>query len=215
MNPTPPQVAEALSAYTPMELPALPGRTNHLKAGVMIPIVWDPEPRVLLTLRPQTMRRHGGEVCFPGGRPEAADEDLWDTACREAKEELGIQGARCLGLLTAMPVYTSDFRLFPHVAEVPAGPLVPDPEEVAEVLPVAFATLYGLPHIDGIPYGGHGVMDHSPVFMVGGSPVFGATAHSLWELLYVLAPVFGCELPPFQAGRWRWQDLLVVPRRRG
>ena len=64
MTATPDQVASALAAYTPQRLPALPGRTNHLKAGVMIPIVWDPSPRVVLTLRPQALRRHGGEVWF-------------------------------------------------------------------------------------------------------------------------------------------------------
>jgi 8-oxo-dGTP pyrophosphatase MutT (NUDIX family) len=47
---------------------------------------------VLLTLRPETMSSHAGQVAFPGGRIEAGETAL-DAALREASEEVGVDPA--------------------------------------------------------------------------------------------------------------------------
>ncbi|PIO63176.1 hypothetical protein TELCIR_15238 [Teladorsagia circumcincta] len=55
-------------------------------AGVMILLDGTPEEyRVFLCIRSDEMRRHPGEVCFPGGMRDA-DENLQETAIREAEE---------------------------------------------------------------------------------------------------------------------------------
>jgi 8-oxo-dGTP pyrophosphatase MutT (NUDIX family) len=206
--PTPARVAEALSRHPWRDLPPLPGRTNHLPAGVLIPLVWDPEPVAIVTLRASGLRRHAGEVSFPGGRPEPTDPDLEATALREAREEMGIDQARILGRLSSMPLYTSDFRLVPFVAEIPAGPLRPDPGEVARVMRIPLREVLEQPYLDGIAYEWEGRIDHSPVFVPGGHPMFGATAHTFYELLQVLAPLFGVRVPPLRGGRFTWEDFL-------
>lgn len=212
--PSPQAIALALAAYSPVEVPALPGRTNHLRAGVLVPLVWDPRPTVLLTLRAPTIR-HGGEVSFPGGRPEPQDASLEATALREAREELGIGAARVLGRLSSMPVYTSDHRLEPFVAELDADePLSASDAEVARVLRVELAALLARQHIDALSWHDDGFEHLSPVFCVdtpedGELAVYGATAHTLWELLGVVAPLFQSGLPELRAGRFEWRDLVA------
>ena len=188
--------------------PALPGRTNHRLAGVLVPITWDPRPRAVLTLRAAHLSRHGGEVCFPGGRPDEGDADLWATATREAAEELALRGARRLGRLSSFPLYTSDFRLEPFVAEAPIQDYQPEPGEVAEVLMADLAGLLAQEAHDAIPYRTEGGTRLSPVFELEGHVCFGATAHALHELLEVFARAAGAELPPLVSGRFQWGDLL-------
>ena len=48
---------------------------------------------VVLTRRRADLRRHAGEISFPGGRRDPRDHDLLDTALREAQEEIGLRPA--------------------------------------------------------------------------------------------------------------------------
>jgi len=198
----------ALAAHEPREIPALPGRTNHLGAGVLVPIVWGERPTVLAILRPDAMRLHPGEVAFPGGRRDPEDTDLRETALREANEELGIEGAEVLGRLSAAPLYTSDYRLVPEVALVP-DQLRPNPAEVAEVLRYDLLAILDVPAIPAIPWTWEGRPHLSPVFPLGEHLMFGGTAYVFAELLEVVAPALGRTVPPRRASdRYRWEDLL-------
>lgn len=203
-------VAACLARHRPGRHPALPSRTNHLEAGVLVPLVWgEAGPDVLLTVRAAGLRRNPGQVCFPGGRPEASDPDLEATARREAREELGIEAGPLLGRLSSIPLYTSDFRLEPFVAEVEDGPLRPSPGEVARVLRTPLAALLARPRIDAVPFhlpDGRDLL--SPVFALEGTLVVGATAHALLELLEVVAPAFGRATPPLVPGRYGVSDVL-------
>lgn len=191
--------------------PALPGRTNHLPAGVLVPIIWDPAPTVLVTLRPDHLRSHGGEYCFPGGQPEPEDADIEATARREAHEELGLQSVRILGRLCSMPLYTSDYRLEPFVALVDENELTPDPSEVAAVRRVRLDELVARETHGGIgyEYGEHrGV---SPVFKFGDRWLYGATAMTFWELVVLAAPLFGHRPPELVASGLTFQDVYFKP----
>ena len=60
-------------------------------AAVLVPIVGHAgAPTILLTKRTDHLRDHAGQVSFPGGRVEMADEGPVDTALRETDEEVGI-----------------------------------------------------------------------------------------------------------------------------
>src|SRR3954468_9596127 len=59
-------------------------------AAVLVAIVERPEPTVILTLRPETMRKHPGQISFPGGRIDPGDDGPIAAALREAEEEIGL-----------------------------------------------------------------------------------------------------------------------------
>jgi len=209
MLPSPDDLARALSAYDVVDLPPIPGQSNHLGTGVLVPLVWTGDDiECLVTLRPARMRQHAGEVCFPGGRPDPGDADLAATALREADEELGIRGARVLGRLSSMPLYTSNYRLFPTVAAVGDAPLAPSPDEVARVFRLSLRGWLARPAWDGIPFTWQDRRMVSPIFPLEGCVMYGGTAHVFWELLRVAGPLMGQPIPPFQAGRYAWADLI-------
>jgi 8-oxo-dGTP pyrophosphatase MutT (NUDIX family) len=97
---------------------------------------------VLFTRRADHMRRHAGQIAFPGGRCEAG-ETPWAAALREAHEEVGIDpgGVRLLGLSTHFRTWTG-FHITPVVGVIDTpGPLVLNPSEVAEAFEVPLAFL--------------------------------------------------------------------------
>ncbi len=213
---TPSAVEEALGRHDAVEIPPLPGRRNHLLAAVLVPLIWDRELTTVLTVRSANLRLHAGEVVFPGGRREPADDDLAATAIREAREEVGIEGARILGTLSSIPLYTSDYRLDPYVAEVPAQQLQAQESEVASILRISIAALVAREWVHAIswtrPNGSDGL---SPVFEFGDNLVYGGTAHVLYELLEVMAPLVGERPPSKRPGRYTWRDVLGPRAPRG
>lgn len=99
---------------------------EHVAAAVLVPLFFaedDREPHVVLTRRRADLRRHAGEISFPGGRRDAEDVDLEETALREAEEEIGLQRAH-VGLLGALPptsTFATNYVIHPFVATIPAG----------------------------------------------------------------------------------------------
>ena len=149
------------------------------------------EPWVVLTRRAWHLRHHAGEVCFPGGRREPGDADLWATALREASEEIGLDpdAVRRVGQLDRFVTVGSRSLVCPFVATVERRPeLVPDPAEVELVLHVPMSELT---HPDtwreeiwwlGEAFGGERAMTF---FELPGDTVWGATAAVLRRLLTV------------------------------
>ena len=91
-------------------------------AAVLIAIIGHPAPTVLLTQRLATMRAHGGEISFPGGRVDPGDDGPIGAALREAEEEVGLPKGvvNVLGLLDPVLVGTG-FVVTPVVGRVPPG----------------------------------------------------------------------------------------------
>jgi len=112
-------------------------------AAVLLLVVNHPEPTVVLTQRTSHLAHHAGQIAFPGGRREDADESAERTALREAAEEIGLDAAR-VELLGRMPEYrtSTGFAVTPVVgwAEPPLAH-TPDPHEVAEVFEVPLSFL--------------------------------------------------------------------------
>jgi 8-oxo-dGTP pyrophosphatase MutT (NUDIX family) len=126
------------------------------------------ETRVWLVRRPESMRSHGGQVAFPGGKSDPADESLRATALREAEEELGIPRdvPDVLGALDDYLTITG-FVVTPWVAWVPHDLTVrPSPGEVARAFAPPLRAFFAPP--EGIlPWRG---------WTVEGELVWGATA---------------------------------------
>jgi 8-oxo-dGTP pyrophosphatase MutT (NUDIX family) len=122
----------ALAARSARKVPAGAGTA----AAVLVPLFErDGEAHVWLARRPKSMRSHAGQVAFPGGKHDAADASLRDTALRETHEELGIAPASVdvLGALDGIVTITG-FTISPWVGWLaPDVELAPNPAEVARV----------------------------------------------------------------------------------
>ncbi|HEY5721430.1 MAG TPA: CoA pyrophosphatase [Allosphingosinicella sp.] len=102
-------------------------------AAVLVAVVEHERPSVILTERPKTMRKHPGQISFPGGRIEPGDGGPVAAALREAEEEIGLAPAR-VDLVGIADVYRTitGFEVTPVVGVVPPGiDLTPHPGEVA------------------------------------------------------------------------------------
>src|SRR4051812_40593180 len=65
-------------------------RGVYAPAAVLVAITDRAEPGVLLTVRQPHLKRHAGQIAFPGGRADPEDDDVIATALREAQEEIGL-----------------------------------------------------------------------------------------------------------------------------
>jgi 8-oxo-dGTP pyrophosphatase MutT (NUDIX family) len=93
---------------------------------VLVPLFLEPadgEPHAVFTRRRGDLRRHAGEISFPGGRRDPEDADLKDTALREAEEEIGLPRSevRMLGELPPTSTFVTNYVIHPFVGEIPAG----------------------------------------------------------------------------------------------
>lgn len=110
---------------------ALAGRNTQ--AAVLIAVTDGPQPGVILTQRPTTMRDHPGQVAFPGGKLEPG-EDAASAALREAHEELALHpdNVRLIGSTDIYQTGTG-FTITPVVGVVPPDlPYIPNPREVED-----------------------------------------------------------------------------------
>lgn len=133
---------DRLRAAPPRDLE--PGGLRLKEAAVLAPLFWrGGEPWVWTTRRPETLRKHPGQISFPGGGRDEKDPTLLHTALRETEEEMGIEPGQVevLGMLGSMPVITG-YYVTPFVGLVPEGVVLrPSPHEIAEVLEVPLLRL--------------------------------------------------------------------------
>ena len=87
------------------------------KLSSVLIIIFESSPKILMIKKPITMKYHGGEIAFPGGKISNEDGDLLDTAIRETKEETGITISReqIIGQLKPVTTLNSGFTILPFV----------------------------------------------------------------------------------------------------
>ncbi len=126
------------------EVHAAPDDTAALvPAAVLVALVPGPEPGVLLTRRHASLRRHSGQVAFPGGRIDPGDADPEAAALREAHEEIALDPSR-VELVGRLPetITGTGFRITPVLGIVePGGLYEAAPLEVAAIFQLPLATL--------------------------------------------------------------------------
>ena len=175
---------------TPEEAAALdaPGSTD---AAVLIPLfARDGELHAVLTQRRADLRSHAGEISFPGGRQDRPDEDLRETALREAEEEIGLpqDAVELVGALPPTGTFVTSYTIYPFVGMIESGrDWTPQPSEVELVLELSLPALvrgYESKRLlrKGVPF-------KTPTYTVGEHFVWGATGRIVEELLGRLSPV--------------------------
>lgn len=113
-----------------------------LPAAVLVAITDAAEPGVILTQRTETLRRHAGQIAFPGGRIDPEDDGPVSAALREAREEIALppEAVEVIGAIDRYRTVTG-YDVTPVLGVVPPRlPLVPAEAEVAAVFeaPLAF-----------------------------------------------------------------------------
>lgn len=107
-----------------------------IKKSAVVVLHDESSDSLILTKRSLNMRRHPGEICFPGGGWESHDQDLWSTALRELHEELGIENTRVELIKALHPEKTLiGTIIYPWLASIPQlNPFKMNENEVAGIL---------------------------------------------------------------------------------
>ena len=158
------------------------GRTD---AAVLVPLFLDERgtPHVVFTRRRDDLRRHAGEISFPGGRADDG-EDLIEAALREAFEEIGLppDDVELVGALQPTPTIATNYAVYPFVGLIdPGKEWKLSPREVDAVLELAIDDLRA--GYDRRRLLRRGVPFRTDTYVVGEDLIWGATARILADLL--------------------------------
>lgn len=174
------------------------------KAAVLVLLTEDPEPEVTLIERASTLRKHAGQIAFPGGAVDPGDESVIAAALRETEEEIGLppREVRVFGSLREAWVPVSGYGVTPVLGawdgSYPIRPV--RPEEVSDVLTLPVTRLAD-PQVRACSV--HPSGHTGPAFVLDHLFIWGFTAHLLsWVL----------ELGGW-ARPWDGTRLLEVPER--
>jgi 8-oxo-dGTP pyrophosphatase MutT (NUDIX family) len=119
--------------------PAVP----PIPAAVLVPFVTGNPLGVLLTKRTAHLKRHAGQVSFPGGRIDPDDASPEAAALREAEEEIALDPARVevVGRL-ADHITGTGYRITPVIGLLPAGLIYElSPHEVDSIFELPLTVL--------------------------------------------------------------------------
>ena len=154
-------------------------------AAVLVPVFEDAagELHAVFTRRRHDLRRHAGEISFPGGRRDDG-ESLLDCALREAHEEVGLppDTVDVIGALAPVGTFVTNYAIYPFVGLIEHGfEWIVEEAEVAQVLELALDDLQAGHSLKRMVR--RGMAFKTDVYEVGPHMVWGATARILADLL--------------------------------
>ncbi len=172
---------------------------SDTEAAVLVPLYAssaDGALHAVFTKRRDDLRRHAGEISFPGGRRDHSGEPLEQTALREAEEEIGLPpgAVELVGELPPVRTFVTGYVVYPYVGLIePGHDWTPSPSEVAAIMELPLQAL-----IEGFairPMTRRGFTFETDTYVVGEHLIWGVTARIVGELLERLGP------PPHTAER--------------
>lgn len=174
-------------------------------SAVLVPLLEINERlHVVLTRRRADMRRHAGEISFPGGRSDPEDVSPTATALRESDEELGLppQNVEVLGALSPVGTFVTNYLIYPVVGWVRRpGEWLISPQEVDSVLELDLGALRAGHARKRLIR--HGIPFETDTYTVDDHLVWGATGRILGELLDRLPDDLTAPPPGSGPGRRR------------
>jgi len=172
---------------------------NRIASAVLIPIYRKQGlPHILFIQRTDRVRDHKGQISFPGGAYEEGDENLLQTALREATEEVGLmaEDVEVLGELDDYRTIGSNYVISPFVARIPwPYQFKVDEWETEEIIEVPLSVLLDESNVRL----GKDILDGKEIdqyyYHYQDNVIWGATARILKQLLGILTDVFKGEEP--------------------
>ena len=165
-------------------------RGGRKESAVLVPLfISDGAVHVVFTERRHDLRRHPGEISFPGGRRDPDDATLMETALREACEEIGLprEAVTVVGALFPVGTYVTNYAIYPFVGLIEPGmEWVIGETEVAQVLELPLDALVAGAGERRMVRRGMAFKTHT--YEVDGHLIWGATARVLADLLDRLNP---------------------------
>ncbi|MEA2226464.1 MAG: hypothetical protein QOH46_1527 [Solirubrobacteraceae bacterium] len=158
---------------------------GRIDSAVLVPLyLSDGRLHAVFTKRRDDLRRHAGEISFPGGRQDEDESDLRVTALREAEEEIGLDASdvELIGALQPTPTIATDYAVYPFVGLIePGRTWRPSASEVSAVLEFPLERLragYERRRLlrRGVPF-------RTDVYIVDDHLIWGATARIVADLL--------------------------------
>lgn len=162
-------------------------RPRRLAATLIVTYETVRGPRVILTRRPASLRRHPGQISFPGGMVEETDHSPLAAAIREAREEVFLRLPRDLPVVPFATVRTlsSGIDILPFWVRLPVSPrLRAAPDEVERILRVPLRRLLDPGVQRPIPHPAR-PSEQTMAYVWREQIIWGATARMLDELLRV------------------------------
>ncbi|MCD6519005.1 MAG: CoA pyrophosphatase [Anaerolineae bacterium] len=195
----PGQTAHLRMAPFPRE-PFTLAKKGPLRRGAVLILLYPKGEQLFLPLTKRTSRlkHHQGQISLPGGAQEPGDSSLWETALREAREEIGfaLSQVEPLAALSPLVIASSRFEVHPYAAYVPIHPhFRPNPSEVAELIEFPLERLLLPEGKEKELWLWQGQQVQVPFYTYQGWKIWGATAMILSELEVLLCQALERESP--------------------
>jgi 8-oxo-dGTP pyrophosphatase MutT (NUDIX family) len=169
--------------------PRVPGKNAGVAAVLILLFPENGSTHTIFMQRPDYNGAHGGQISFPGGKKEPTDENIIQTAIREANEETGVDPEKIsiIGTLTPLFIPISNMIVTPVIGWVNEKPVFNhQPEEVVFLINADLKILLDPSIIKTKPIEIRGEMIEVKYFDYEANMIWGATAMILYELLIIL-----------------------------
>jgi 8-oxo-dGTP pyrophosphatase MutT (NUDIX family) len=177
--------------------PRVPGSDARIAAVLILLYPESGSVHTVLMQRHDYAGVHGGQISFPGGKKEPSDEDVIQTAIREANEETGVDpsGISVIGTLTPLFIPVSNMIVTPVIGWIEETPVFNHkPEEVVFLIDADIKRLLDPSIIKTKQFEIRGELLDIKYFDYSGHVIWGATAMILYELLTIIRR--SCPLLP-------------------